>query len=256
MAGICEDRTRLRGLMSKEEDWLHEFLAEGEGLHNGRAIPIPAELQLEPEADYYELTLFQKTYAVWHSLLLGNRHTDDERARHCAEFDRIAVKEVIQGGVGAKARGALKKQLDERNYRKDSKDWRVHLFGNTHGEFDGTVFGAPKSSDMHDFNGTNIHCIHLPDPGRGENAWDKDRLGTFYNLVDCVKNEKLGGYKTVVACVAGKNRSVAVKHAIEPEYGLKPECEAMCRAVEGYHNDRDLRLAPLAPKPPKRSRGQ
>jgi len=256
MAGICEDTTRLKSLMSKEDDWLHEFLAEGEGRHIGRAIPIPADLQVEPEAEYYELTLFQRTYAVWHSLLFGNRHTDDERARHRAEFDRIGTKEIIQGGVSPRVRGALKKQLAERNYRKDSKDWRVHLFGNTHGVFDGSVFGAPCSSNMHDFDGTNIHCIHLPDPGRGENAWDENHLGTFYNLVDCVKSEKLNGYKTVVACVAGKNRSAAVKYAVEPEYNLKPECEAMCCAVEGYHNGRDMGLAPLAPKPPKRSRGQ
>ena len=255
MAGLCEDTLRLKSLMSKEEDWLHEFLAEGEGRHTGRAIPIALELQVEPDADYYELALFQRTYSVWHSLLCGNA-TDDERARHRAEFDRIGTKEIIQGGVSAGARGALQKRLAACNYRKDSKDWRVHLFGNTHGVFDGSVFGAPKSSDMHDFDGTNIHCIHLPDPGRGENAWGRKRLGTFYNMVDCVKSEKLNGYKTVVACVAGKNRSVAVKYAIEPECNLKPECEAMCRAVEGYHNDRDMSLAPLAPKPSKRSRGQ
>ena len=48
-----------------------------------------------------------------------------------------------------------------------------------------------------------------------------------------------------------------MKRAIESELcPEKPECEAMCRAVEGYHRDRDMSLAPLAPKPAKRSRAQ
>jgi len=255
MAGVCEDTVRLRGLLSKRANGVHEFLASGE-TRARMPVPLPEVLGISAEADYYELTLLQKTYAVWHSLFFGNA-TDDERARHRAEFDRIDRPEIIQGGVSAGARGALKKRLAECNYRKDSKDWRVHLFGNTHGVFDGRVFGAPMTSDLHAFNGTNIHCIHLPDPGRGENAWGEDRLGTFYNLVDGVKNEKNSGYKTVVACVAGKNRSVAIKYAIEPELcSEKPLCEAVCRAVEGYHNNRDMDLAPLAPKPPKRSHGQ
>ena len=174
------------------------------------------------------------------------------------EFDRLAHPDVIQGGTGTAAvRSALKAQLSERGYSKRCNNWKVYLLGKMNDEWDGRAFGHNVvSRDIHEFRSTNIHCVAaLPDPGRGEQAWGEEQLMGFYNLVACVKSDKDNGYKTVVACVAGRNRSVAVKYAIEPE-APKPVCEAMCRAAEGFRNNRNMDILPLAPRAAKRQRGQ
>ena len=170
----------------------------------------------------------------------------------------VSHPEVIQGGTKtAEQRAALREQLAKRGYDKDSADWKVYLFGNMKDEWDGRAFGHDVvSHDVNDFSGTNIRVLAgLHDPGRGEQAWDEDQLLSFYNIVACVKSDKDSGYKTAVVCVAGRNRSAAIKYAIEPD-APKPECEAMCRAAEGVRNNRATDILPLAPRAGKRQRGQ
>ena len=173
---------------------------------------------------------------------------------------RMLSEVVFLGGVGVKsARTALKKQLDFYSYAKDSDRHAVWLFCNRHEEWDGTVFDAslPKTTkDMVAFEGTNIHPVRLCDPTR-EAPWGEEELGTFYAVVDAVIRAIVSDKHVFVACYAGKNRSVAVKHAIVPwAYPrTKPGCDSMLRAAEGYRNNRDMSLVPLAPKMSKRKHG-
>ena len=179
------------------------------------------------------------------------------------EFEKASymlTEAVFLGGVGVKsARTALKKQLDAYSYAKDSDRHAVWLFCNRHEEWDGTVFDAslPKTTkDMAAFEGTNIHPVRLCDPTR-EAPWGEEELGTFYAVVDAVIRAVVSDKRVFVACYAGKNRSVAVKHALAPwAYPrTKPGCDSMLRAAEGYRNNRDMSLVPLAPKMGKRKHG-
>ena len=173
---------------------------------------------------------------------------------------RMLTELVFLGGVGVKsARAALKEQLDTYGYAKDSDRHVVWLFCNRHEEWDGTVFDAslPKTTkDMAAFEGTNIRPVRLCDPTR-EAPWGEEELGTFYAVVDAVIRGIVSDKRVFVACYAGKNRSVAVKHAIAPcAYPrTKPGCDSMLRAAEGYRNNRDMSLVPLAPKMGKRKHG-
>lgn len=179
------------------------------------------------------------------------------------EFEKASrmLSEVVSlGGVGLKsARTALKKQLDNSSYAKDSDRHAVWLFCNRNEEWDGTVFDAslPKpTKDMATFEGTNIHPVRLCDPTR-EVPWGEEELGTFYAVVDAVIRAIVSDKRVFVACYAGRNRSVAVKHALAPwaHPRTKPGCDSMLRAAEGYRNNRDMRLVPLAPKMGKRKHG-
>lgn len=173
---------------------------------------------------------------------------------------RMCREHVIVGGVGKSARAALKKRLDSYRYAKDSDEYAVWLFCDRHEAWDGTVFDAslPKETkNMAAFEGTNIHPVRLCDPTRGEGAWGEEELGTFYAVVDAVIRAIVSDKRVFVVCVAGENRSVAVKHAIAPcAYPrAEPGCDAMLRAAEGYRNNRDTTLVPLAPKRVKRKLG-
>jgi len=59
----------------------------------------------------------------------------------------------------------------------------------------------------------------------------------------------------IVACVAGKNRSVAMERALTLNPHRKPSCDAMERAALGYLRDKDVSIVPLFPQPSKRKRG-
>ena len=177
---------------------------------------------------------------------------------HRAELDRPMQPDVMQGGTRTAAkRAALREQLAKCGYDKRCANWKVYLFGTMDDEWDGRAFGHDAvSRDVNDFAGTNIHVLAgLHDPGRGAQAWGEEQLLRFYDIAARVKSDKDNGYKTVVACVAGRNRSAAIKYAIEPE-APKPECEAMCRAAEGFRNNRAMDILPLAPRAGKRQRGQ
>jgi len=173
---------------------------------------------------------------------------------------RMCREHVVVGGVGKSARAALKKRLDFYSYAKDSDRHAVWLFCDRHEAWDGTVFDAslPKETkDMAAFGGTNIRPVRLCDPTRGEGAWGEEELGTFYAVVDAVIRAIVSDKRVFVVCVAGENRSVAVKHAIAPcAYPrVEPGCDAMLRAAEGYRNNHDMSLVPLAPKRGKRKHG-
>lgn len=163
---------------------------------------------------------------------------------------------VIQGGVGKKVRADLAARLKACDYSKDSPAHRVYLFCNWNKEWDASVFGAPKTSTAGDlFLTTNIVPILLHDPGKGELAWGEDELGTFYDAVDLAKADLDDGKTVIVACVAGKNRSVAMERALTRCADRKPSCDAMERAALGYLRNKDMRIVPLFPEPPtKRKR--
>ena len=223
----------------------------------GRKEPTPA---VEPAA--VEPPKLQRSWtcmtAFWEYALASPM-----RPWAVEEFEkasRMLSEVVFLGGVGVKsARTALKKQLDFYSYAKDSDRHAVWLFCNRHEEWDGTVFDAslPKTTkDMVAFEGTNIHPVRLCDTTR-EAPWGEEELGTFYAVVDAVIRAIVSDKHVFVACYAGKNRSVAVKHAIVPwAYPrTKPGCDSMLRAAEGYRNNRDMSLVPLAPKMSKRKHG-
>ena len=163
---------------------------------------------------------------------------------------------VIQGGVGKKVRADLAARLKACAYSKESSQHRVYLFCNWNKEWDATVFGVPKTVNTKDlFLSTNIVPILLHDPGKGELAWGEDELGTFYDAVDLAKADLDDGRIVIVACVAGKNRSVAMVRALIGTIARKPSCDAMERAVQGYLRNKDMRIVPLFPEPPtKRKR--
>lgn len=162
---------------------------------------------------------------------------------------------VIQGGVGKKVRADLAARLKECDYSKESSQHRVYLFCNWNKEWDASVFGAPKTADATDlFLSTNIVPILLHDPSKGELAWGDDELGTFYDAVDLAKADLDDGKTVIVACVAGKNRSVAMERALTRCTVCKPSCDAMERAALGYLRDKDMRIVPLFPQPSKRKR--
>lgn len=161
---------------------------------------------------------------------------------------------VLQGGVGKKVRDELGVLLRACGYSKDSREHRVYLFCNWNKEWDGSVFGAPKSGHAADFGCTNIHPILLHDPGKGELAWGADELLTFYDAVDLAKADRDKGKIVIVVCVAGKNRSVAMERALTNNRHRKPSCDAMDRAALGYLRNRDASIVPLFPQPPKRKR--
>ena len=164
---------------------------------------------------------------------------------------------VIQGGVGKKVRAKLAARLEACGYSKDSPAHRVYLFCNWNKEWDASVFGAHKTSTTGElFLTTNIIPILLHDPGKGELAWGEDELQTFYDAVDLAKDDLEIGKTVIVACVAGKNRSVAMQRALTSNPHHKPSCDAMERAALGYLRDKDLDIVPLFPEPPtKRKRG-
>ena len=164
---------------------------------------------------------------------------------------------VIQGGVGKKVRAKLAARLEACGYSKDSSKHRVYLFCNWNKEWDASVFGAHKTSTTGElFLTTNIIPILLHDPGKGELAWGEDELQTFYDAVDLAKDDLEIGKTVIVACVAGKNRSVAMQRALTRCTVCKPSCDAMERAALGYLRDKDLDIVPLFPEPPtKRKRG-
>ena len=162
---------------------------------------------------------------------------------------------VIQGGVGKKVRAELAARLEACGYSKDSPAHRVYLFCNWNKEWDASVFGAPKTSTTGElFLTTNIVPILLHDPGKGELAWGEDELQTFYDAVDLAKDDLANGKTVIVACVAGKNRSVAMQRALTRCTVCKPSCDAMERAALGYLRNKDMRIVPLSPEPPKRKR--
>lgn len=164
---------------------------------------------------------------------------------------------VIQGGVGKKVRAELAARLKACGYSKDSREHKVYLFCNWNKEWDASVFGAlKKKADATDvFLTTNIVPILLHDPGKGELAWGENELQTFYDAVDLAKADLDNGKTVIVACVAGKNRSVAMQRALTSNPHHKPSCDAMERAALGYLRDRDIRIVPLFPQPSKRKRG-
>ena len=160
---------------------------------------------------------------------------------------------VIQGGVGKKVRAELAARLEACGYSKDSSQHRVYLFCNWNKEWDASVFGASKTDTAGDlFLTTNIVPILLHDPGKGELAWGEDELGTFYDAVDLAKADLDIGKTVIVACVAGKNRSVAMERALTRCTVCKPSCDAMERAALGYLRDKDMGIVPLFPQPSKR----
>ena len=162
---------------------------------------------------------------------------------------------VIQGGVGKKVRSKLAISLEACGYSKESSKHRVYLFCNWNKEWDGSVFGAPKTITTGElFLTTNIVPILLHDPGKGELAWGEDELQTFYDAVDLAKADLEIGKTVIVACVAGKNRSVAMQRALTRCTVCKPSCDAMERAALGYLRDKDMGIVPLFPEPPKRKR--
>ena len=162
---------------------------------------------------------------------------------------------VIQGGVGKKVRAELAAHLEACGYSKDSPKHSVYLFCNWNKEWDGSVFGAPKTITTGDlFLTTNIVPILLHDPGKGELAWGEDELQTFYDAVDLAKADLEIGKTVIVACVAGKNRSVAMQRALTRCTVCKPSCDAMERAAQGYLRDKDMSIVPLFPQPSKRKR--
>ena len=162
---------------------------------------------------------------------------------------------VIQGGVGKKVRAELAARLKACGYSKDSSKHRVYLFCNWNKEWDASVFGAPKTITTGDlFLTSNIVPILLHDPGKGELAWGEDELQTFYDAVDLAKDDLANGKTVIVACVAGKNRSVAMQRALTRCTVCKPSCDAMERAALGYLRNKDMRIVPLSPEPPKRKR--
>jgi hypothetical protein len=157
---------------------------------------------------------------------------------------------VIQGGVGKKVRAELAARLKACGYSKDSPAHRVYLFCNWNKEWDASVFGAPKTITTGDlFLTSNIVPILLHDPGKGELAWGEDELQTFYDAVDLAKDDLKKGKTVIVACVAGKNRSVAMQRALTSNPHHKPSCDAMERAALGYLRDKDMRIVPLSPEP-------
>ena len=163
---------------------------------------------------------------------------------------------VIQGGVGKKVRAKLAARLKACGYSKDSREHKVYLFCNWNKEWDASVFGAPKNQDATDlFLTSNIIPISLHDPGKGELAWGEDELQTFYDAVDLAKDDLEIGKTVIVACVAGKNRSVAMERALTRCTVCKPSCDAMERAALGYLRDKDMSIVPLFPQPSKRKRG-
>ena len=162
---------------------------------------------------------------------------------------------VIQGGVGKKVRAELAARLKACDYSKESSKHRVYLFCNWNKEWDASVFGAPKTSTAGDWYPlTNIVPILLHDPGKGELAWGEDELGTFYDAVDLAKGDLDNGKTVIVACVAGKNRSVAMERALTRCTACNPSCDAMERAALGYLRDKDVSIVPLFPQPSKRKR--
>ena len=162
---------------------------------------------------------------------------------------------VIQGGVGKKVRAKLAARLKEVDYSKESSKHRVYLFCNWNKEWDASVFGGPKTADATELvKFTNIIPILLHDPSKGELAWGEDELQTFYDAVDVAKVDLDNGRTVIVACVAGKNRSVAMERALTRCADRKPSCDAMERAALGYLRDKDMRIVPLFPQPSKRKR--
>lgn len=180
---------------------------------------------------------------------------EEEEEEEAGAVDGPTRGIVIQGGVGKRVRAELAARLEACGYSKDSREHKVYLFCNWNKEWDASVFGAPKKADATDlFLTTNIIPILLHDPGKGELAWGEDELQTFYDAVDLAKADLEIGKTVIVACVAGKNRSVAMQRALTSNPHHKPSCDAMERAALGYLRDKDMRIVPLFPQPSKRKR--
>lgn len=157
---------------------------------------------------------------------------------------------VIQGGVGKRVRADLAARLKACAYSKESSQHRVYLFCNWNKEWDASVFGAPKTVNTTDlFLSTNVVPILLHDPCKGELAWGEDELQTFYDAVDSAKADLESGKTVIVACVAGKNRSVAMERALTNDPHRRPICNAMERAALGYLRGKNMRIVPLSPEP-------
>ena len=169
--------------------------------------------------------------------------------------DAIAAGALVQGGVGARARKALEKRLEEIRYDKlDAKNFAVYLFCKWDDSWDGRAFDAPHSDDPTEFAGTNITPVALSDPTY-ETPWYRTELQLFYDVVDLARDDLQAGKTVIVVCVAGKNRSKGVCFALDAAAHNRPDCDAMCEAAVGYREGKALDIAPLAPpRPPKRAR--
>ena len=161
-----------------------------------------------------------------------------KKARHSAHSADLTHGKVIQGGTKpGKVAKALRKQLDAA--ADECAPWEVaFLFANNKGEYNGTEFGAPKTTDPAEFSESGIKACQLPDP-TVEHQWSKDELKLFYNYCDEASVTYRRGGTVAIACVGGENRSKAMAFAVTHDPDLKPTCPALQAVAEAYINKQD-----------------
>ena len=142
------------------------------------------------------------------------------------------------------------KALLKCGYTKDDKSFVVVLFHMWSGKWDGVPFGLSLSDDPTLFKDSNITLVgkdqNMSDPTFVD-PWLAPQVAEFYDVVDLVAKALSEDKTVIVACVAGKNRSKAVCHAL---YGAmdEPKCESMIVAARGWNNDRNMQIVPLMPQ--------
>lgn len=163
------------------------------------------------------------------------------------------LSEMVQGGVHPKVVKKLKEDLDKCKYNLYDPNFFVLFFSSYGDAYNGEAFGFEQTDNVGDLINSNIHPVNLHDPTM-DKKWQEQDLRTFYDAVDHARRAlHEDGKKLVVVCMLGKNRSMAVKYALDPKASNLPSCLAMQSAAKGYLNQRDMSIVPLGPSRGSRS---
>ena len=104
---------------------------------------------------------------------------------------------------------------------------------NDKGEYDGTLFDAPNTTDPAQFNEIAINACDLPDPTI-KDKWFTAEVKRFFNYCDKAWQGYTSGYSVAIACVGGNNRSKALAYAVTKNPAFKPTCPAIQAVAEAY----------------------
>ena len=156
---------------------------------------------------------------------------------------------LLQGGVSKLARRALMRDISNQNCAPDN----FLVCPNESGEYDASVLGGIRSRDPSKLGAQvkRLWTFPLSDPTRNH-PWSVEDLEKFYAIIAALQKRIDLGETVVVTCVAGKNRSRAICHALDPTMP-EPMCKALTKAAKAVNDVDRLSLAPLFPERSSRS---
>jgi len=156
---------------------------------------------------------------------------------------------LIQGGVSKTARRALMRTISSQDRAPDN----FVVCPDQSGEYDATILGGIRSKDPSQLGAQVKRTWPFPlgDPTRNH-PWTVEDLEKLYAIVAALQERLDLGETVLVTCVAGKNRSRAICHALDPTMP-EPMCEALTKAAKAVNDVDRLSLAPLFPARSSRS---